>query len=859
MNDDFRDAAADDPTGAGPTEAARTEAMDADAAPPAADWPRIGPYDVIRTLGSGGMGTVYLARQRDPIDRLVAIKVIRGGLRPASSLAARFDAERRVLGLMNHPNIARIFDAGTTPDGEPYFVMEYIEGENLVSYCDRHRLGVRERLELFLEVAEGVQHAHQKGIIHRDLKPGNILVAAIDGRPVPRIIDFGLAKALESTTDTSSPHTQVGQVVGTPAYMSPEQASGDPGDLDIRVDVYSLGVILHLLLVAKLPGDLGTRSRVGASSVTPSSRLARLGPEADTIAEQRRCDLKALLRVLRGDLNWIILRAIDEDRERRYPSVDALADDLRRHLSDHVISARPQTTMYRLRKLAARRTGLFTAATVLILGVIAGLAGTAIGLVKARQGEQVARAEAAKLTAVNRFLNDMLTSSNPRAQGRDVRVVDVLDSVSENIDQTFDEAPDIEAAIRTTMGESYLALGEYDQAAVHIASVRELLGADTGDLNDDTARVEGLWADLLYYLGRLPESEAAYRRLWAFTAERDGPNSPTAVQYKQYVADTLTSQGRTTEAGALYEDVVQQLKMSLGPKNPRTANAMTQYAAHLSASGDAEQARILNEKALAIFEAEYGSEHPDTLDTLNNLAISCYRSGDAEAAEVYFRRTLDASRVVMGDNHPDTLTTMKSLATLLFGMGKDAEAEALLREALAGFTAQVGPEHPRTLSTMGALSLVVARQGRNPAEAEDLARTVYDTLHANLGPDHVASKVATRDLAEVLYANGDHSAALKVIEPLVATVANDPENHNPGLHTSETLMAVCLAELGDTARAERHFKRAIERLDQRFGPDAKVTRDARCALGNLLRDRGASFEELQRWGVEDTCGDGASS
>ena len=342
-----------------------------------------GPYRILRLLGEGGMGAVYLAEQTRPIRRQVALKVVKFGL-DSSQILSRFNYERQALALMDHSNIAQVYDAGASVKGRPYFVMEFVDGLPITQYCDRHRLNTRERLELFLPVCQALQHAHQKGVIHRDIKPSNVMVIEKDGRPIPKVIDFGIAKATDQRAVENTTFTNLGQFIGTPEYMSPEQADALSGDVDTRSDVYSLGALLYELLIGAVPFDTHVLRKAGLSellriireeeAISMTANLTAMGKSAIEAARCRRTDPITLRRQVAGDLNWIVMKAIEKERPRRYAAVSELAADIRRHLDDHPVSASPPSTMYRARKFVRRHRLPFTAATAVLLALVAGIA-----------------------------------------------------------------------------------------------------------------------------------------------------------------------------------------------------------------------------------------------------------------------------------------------------------------------------------------------------------------------------------------------------------------------------------------------------------------------------------------------------
>jgi serine/threonine protein kinase len=417
---------------------------------------RIGPYRVLREIGEGGMGIVYEAEQEAPVRRKVALKLIKIGM-DTREVIARFESERQALALMNHPNIARVYDAGATAEGRPYFAMEYVQGVPITEYCDRHKLTIPDRLKLFVNVCEGVQHAHQKGIIHRDIKPSNVLVTTQDDTRAPKIIDFGVAKATSQRLTEHTVFTELGQIIGTPEYMSPEQAEMTNLDIDTRTDVYSLGVLLYELLAGRQPFDATALRQAGLAEIQrklredepqkPSSRVSGLEPAATLSAANRSVDVRTLQRAIAGELDWITMKALEKDRVRRYQTANGLALDIERHLRDEPVTAGPPSGLYRARKLLRRHRRTFVAAAAVVVALIAGVIGTSWALLRAVRAERQAATEAVEAKrqaaiaeAVNGFLNDDLLSaaipSAARGRGKDVTVREVLEVAGERIDQS---------------------------------------------------------------------------------------------------------------------------------------------------------------------------------------------------------------------------------------------------------------------------------------------------------------------------------------------------------------------------------------------------------------------------------------
>ena len=441
--------------------------------------PHIGAYRILATLGSGGMGVVYKAEQRHPVRRLVAVKLIKLGM-DTRHVIARFESERQALAMMDHPNVARVLDAGATDTGRPYFVMEYVPGEPINNYCDKNRLTTDERLQLFMQVCDAIQHAHQKGIIHRDLKPGNVLVEYRDGKAVPKVIDFGIAKAtsLAGLTEKTL-YTEHGQMIGTPEYVSPEQAETSGLDVDTRTDIYSLGVLLYELLTGSLPFDPKELRTVSYAQMQqlireqdppkPSTKLTKLGEEqASEIAKHRRTERRALSRQIRGELDWIILKAMEKDRSRRYETAAALSMDIARHLRDEPVSAGPPTATYRVGKFVKRHVIGLTAGAAVVGALVIGLGLAVSGFYTAREQRdraEVARADAERAKkrseAINEFLRQQLTAVDPNQ----AKVMDnSLDNMLQRSKELFGDNRALIAAVLTSRATALRAGGQLDEA-----------------------------------------------------------------------------------------------------------------------------------------------------------------------------------------------------------------------------------------------------------------------------------------------------------------------------------------------------------------------------------------------------------
>jgi serine/threonine protein kinase/tetratricopeptide (TPR) repeat protein len=583
----------------------------------------VGPYELVQKLGEVGMGAVWVAEQSEPVKRRVALKVIKPGM-DSERVIRRFGQERQALALMDHENIAKVLDAGATPEGRPYFVMELIEGVPITHYCDEHRLTLRERLELFVPVCQAVQHAHQKGVLHRDVKPSNVLVAERAGRPVPKVIDFGVAKALHRRLADQSMSTEAGALVGTLEYMSPEQAESSGLDVDTRADVYALGVLLYELLTGTTPFDR-KRLRETAFPETlriireeepprPGARLAESEEALASLAALRRTDPGRLRKEVHGELDWIALKCLEKDRTRRYETADGLARDVERYLADEPVEACPPSRRYRLGKfLRKHRAGVVTAGAV-FLALVAGIAGTTAGLMRALDAEQLARdrlgraeiAEAAAgaardnalgaaheareaeadMKAFGDFLvGNVLATPRPMGvqlgQGVSVTVAEALEAAEGQIDKVFAGRPKAEATARQAVGVTWRNLGKYAAAERHLRRALEL-------------RDRAL-----------------------------GPDDPLTLDSRNSLAVTLDQAGSPGAAIELHQQILDASRRTLGPDHLDTLTAMSNLGACYNNAGELEKALPLLEETFSRQQALLSVDHPDTLKTAAHLG-SCY-------------------------------------------------------------------------------------------------------------------------------------------------------------------------------------------------------------------------------------------
>jgi eukaryotic-like serine/threonine-protein kinase len=709
----------------------------------------IGNYRLVKKLGEGGMGQVWLAEQSSPLKRQVALKLVKVGLFDDTTLQ-RFQSERQSLAIMDHPSIAKVFDAGTTPDGQPYFVMEYVQGPPITTYCDLHQLKIRDRLELFIKVCDGVQHAHQKAIIHRDLKPANILVAEIDGKPTPRIIDFGLAKAITPHNAGDILFTQIGGFVGTPAYMSPEQADPGAQDIDTRADVYSLGVLLYELLTGSLPFDPKEWQKQPLSEVLrqlreqdpplPSTKVETQKESSTTTAEMRGTVPKQLRSLLRGDLDWITMKAIEKDRARRYDTPSELAADIRRYLGNEPVAARPASTSYRLQKYVRRHRVAVGAAIGLVLLL------ASFSVLQAAQLHRITR-ERDRATRITDFMTNMFKVSDPsEMRGNTITVREILDKASGDIDTGLTKDPELQAQMMYVMGSVYDSLGLYSHAQLLEQQAMEIRQRVLGPKHPDTLKSMSNLANVLDDEGHYAEAEKLYRKALAEQKRVLGPENPDTLKSASNLAAVLDDEGDYAEAEKLHRETLDVRRRVLGPENPDTLKSVNNLANVLDDEGKYTEAEKLDRETLDIRRRIFGPEHPNTLNSLSNLAVILVHEGRYAEAEKLYRETLDIRRRVLGPEHPDTLASMSNLAEDLNDQGHYAEAEKLHRESLDINRRVEGPNHPNTLKIMNSLAADLRGEGRY-AEAENLDRETLDIRRRVLGPDHPDTAEAAYDLA----------------------------------------------------------------------------------------------------------------
>ncbi len=796
-----------------------------------------GRYTLVEVIGEGGMGSVYLAGQTEPVKRQVALKLIKTGM-DSRGVLARFDAERQALALMDHPNIARIYDGGLTPAGQPFFVMELVNGVPLTEYCDKQRLSVPARLELFAAVCQAVQHAHQKGIIHRDLKPGNVLVTEVDGRPTPKVIDFGVAKATEvKLTDMSL--ADVGAIVGTPAYMSPEQADPSSMDIDTRTDVYALGVMLYELLTGSPPLDAKQFQRGAILEMLrmvrevdpprPSTKLST-ADALPSIAANRSIDPARLAKLLQGELDWVVMKALEKDRTRRYETASGFARDVQRYLADEVVEARPPSRGYRLKKFVKRNKGQVIAASLVFLTLVGGIVGTSLGMAFARRAQQSeaeqranavdqrdkaiasetkAREEAAKTQTINDFLtNDLLTQAEPanNAVEDKVTLLEVLDRAAEKVGTRFADKPELELHLRGTIAKTYHGLASWEKAEAQLRA-----SLDTARQRDAPSAIaygtQGYLAHILFHRGRsdaevLEMAEAAAKGL-----ERTlGPDDPSTLITLSHLGLVYDKIGKLPEAIALFERVRDAFIAKLGPNHPETLNTLHNLAGMYLKAGKLPEAIALFERVRDVRVTKLGPDHPDTLRTLNNLALTYIAVGRIPEAIALFERVRHARIATFGPDHPETLTAQIGLAQAYQSVGRLPEAITLFERVRHASIATFGPDHPHTLKTLNNLALAYRDVGRLP-EAIALFERVRDARIAKLSPDHPDTLTTLNNLATAYWTTKQLDKSVPLFEDVLKRQEAKLGRQHPDTQ-------VTVANLGINYKDAGRLKEAIPLLEE---------------------------------------------
>jgi serine/threonine protein kinase/tetratricopeptide (TPR) repeat protein len=824
-------------------------------------------YKLLEPIGEGGFGVVFLAEQQQPVRRKVALKVLKPGM-DTKDVIARFESERQALALMDHPHIARVLDAGATDSGRPYFVMELVQGVPITEFCDQHHLAPEARLKLFLDVCRAIQHAHHKGVIHRDIKPTNVLVTLQDGQPIVKVIDFGVAKAMGQTLTERTLSTPCGHMIGTPAYMSPEQAEMSGLDIDTRSDVYALGVLLYELLTGTTPLEGKRLREVGFAEMQrlireeeaprPSTRISALGEAATIVAGNRGLNVKPFAQLLAGDLDWMVMKALEKDRNRRYGTPASFAEDIDRYLRREAILARPPSTVYKVKKFVQRnRTAVLTAAVV-AAALLAGAAVATWQAVDARRAEaaavaaaeaerrakQDAEARGAEIKAVLQFVeNQVLAAARPEGRlgglGHEVTLRKAVEAALPFVGKSFTNEPLIEARLRLTLGTSFAYLGDSRTAAAQFEAARALFVRHRGPDHPDTLRSMNNLANSYDALGRHADAVALHEATLALRKATLGPDHPDTLTSMNNLANSYNALGRHADALALHEAALSLQKATLGPDHPDTLTSMNNLANSYAALGRHGDAVALREATLTLLKAKLGPDHPDTLTAMNNLASSYYALGRYTDALQLDEATLALAKAKLGPDHPDTLRTMNNLASGYTALGRHANAVPLYKKALGFEKATLGPDHPTTLRTMNNLAVSYDTLGRH-TDALKLREETLALRKAKLGPDHPETLTSMNNLAVSYDTLGRHADALALREVTLMLQKAKLGPDHPDTLTSMHNLAHSYVALGRYADALTLCNETLALRKTKLGPDHPDTLLSMGAVAECLvkLDRG---------------------
>lgn len=832
-----------------------------------------GRYRLLELIGEGGMGDVFVAEQTHPVRRKVALKLIKSGL-DSRSVLARFERERQALAVMDHPNIAKVFDGGVTEGGRPYFVMEYIRGVPITEYCDQVRLPIRQRLELFSAACQAVQHAHQKGIIHRDLKPSNILVALYDGQPVTKVIDFGLAKVVGQPLTDKTVHTGHAVVMGTPLYMSPEQATLNNLDIDTRSDIYSLGVVLYELLTGSTPIDR-ERFRKAAWDETlrlvreedppvPSTRLSS-AEGLPSVAALRQIEPAKLSRLVQGELDWIVMKALDKDRFRRYDSASAFASDLQRYLDDEPVLASPPSAVYRFKKFARRnKVMLTTAAAIGLVLISASIVSTVLAAwavnaqwlanerliqeekaleeSQASERRAIAAAEAekkatiaekeAKVIAQDRdaeaeavlefFQNKVLAAAGPEGLngglGSEVSLRKAIESALPFVATDFSERPLIEARLRVTLGALFFHLGDPKIAAEQFERARMLFTRHAGPKHFNVLRSMHNLANCYVVLGRLNDALKLREEALAQFEAQYGIDDPETLRSMYHLAHLYNELGRTNDALALFEKTRALMKSNLAADDEELLRCMQNLAIVYADAGRYADALKLIDETMSLISAKLGPEHLETLAMTSTLAdIYSGLGRESEALELH-KKVLALTTAKLGPDHPHLLDSMGNVGKSYVNLQRAAEGLPMLEQYLARRKAAFGPDHPRTLSGMANLASALSQLGRHD-EALSLREETLARRKATLPPDHPSTVNSMHNLALSYFVLKRYDDALKLHEETLTLRKNLLGPDHPHTLASMSFVADCLGAVGRHADALKLQESTLTLRKAKLGPD----------------------------------------
>lgn len=801
----------------------------------------VGPWRIVREIGSGGMSTVFLAERADgQFDRQVAIKFLHG-LIPGQSMHKRLQLEQKILARLQHKNIAQLFDAGLTDEGRPYFILEYIEGKPITEWCNEQSISFDKRLQIFVQVCEAVQFAHQQLIVHRDLKPTNILV---DKNGTVKLLDFGIAKILEDEPQDGVPVTKTGLFLMTPEYASPEQVQGEA--ITTATDVYALGLILYELLTGQLPYTVSGKNPMDISSTisntVPAKPSSIISDTADSgsifIGGIQKNQLK---KRLKGDLDTLILKALRKEPERRYGSANQFLQDILHYQKNEPISARPESAGYLTKKFIQRNQTVVSAVAIIMIILIA----TAIfSLYQARTTE----VERQKTEQVNAFLQEMLASPNPYEDGLDVKVVDILDRTADRIDEELSNQPEVEASVRRTLGITYRELGDIEKAYFQLHRALDLQNQMLNPPNAELSETQAEFAKTVQIQGDYESADSLLNLAYHSDLELFGDENTTIAARLGDLGSVQWDMGNFEEAESLLRESLALEQKLRPPNHERVAISMGNLATLLSSEGQAEEALALYRKELEIYRTNYeDDQHPSIPQVLSHIGVILDDLEQYDEALANHQKALELFRELKGEDHPDVVYAMNNLASVMTKMGNMDEALAMQIDAAALYKDIFGPDHPN----LGIQYNNIAFTKRNMGDlegAKESYRRAIGTWEAGLPPGHPFLAYGYHNLASVLLTQNRPAEALPYFQDAYEIRTEHLEPNDPNLAMTTSMLGDCLAALGRDSEAEPLLIEGYQALLLARGEDHTTTQEAATRLKDFLqhKDRVADFEQIKQ-------------